>query len=490
VNLTVEINAQPIIENVLIEKSFNQVFNISCKAYVDAEMIYLSGGNVTFINGEFEIDLNENADYWFNASIPISTSIFSIGPNYAYIKFQQNNYTTTTFSFQIFVNQLEIEVETPDFEGVIEGKPGKTILIRLNLTEEGSNNNIQNATIFYSWNFSSGYFNYIGNGIYELELKLPIGFGGTYNFDLFISHEEIIYKSGEFTLLIEVSRAEGLNLLTLIIIYGLIALVSVLGILSLRSYVIIPRKRKKEAELMDKIQVFKDVQNTQAVTLIQRYSGLPLYSDEFSIVNGESESFLISGFIQAITAFSEALIERELKAFKTTSEDADYSTNIIELDFKYFQLLVCDNENIRILLILRERASERLKKQVDLLSVALESQYAKDFRNFSGNADHIKEGLKILLNQFLFLHYNDEFEITKNKNYLDSIMESKELSKMETRLLNVILSMTRTNRFFRLRSPIDLIHEKKEDLVLEAIYSLILRKLIISTSSTTINLKK
>ncbi|MBY8988820.1 MAG: hypothetical protein KGD61_10225, partial [Candidatus Lokiarchaeota archaeon] len=167
VNLTTRINHQKVHEDYLLEGFFNQEFLISCRAFADIESAFLSGGNITFVNGDYEFELSENLDYWFNQTILISTSSFSIGPNYAYLRFQQNNYTTTIFTFQVFVNQLEINVDTIDFEGLVSGPPGETILIRLNLTETGSSNYVENATVFYSWNFGAGYFTYIGSGIYE-----------------------------------------------------------------------------------------------------------------------------------------------------------------------------------------------------------------------------------------------------------------------------------------------------------------------------------
>ena len=95
-----------------------------------------------------------------------------------------------------------------------------------------------------------------------------------------------------------------------------------------------------------------------------------------------------------------------------------------------------------------------------------------------------------LLNQFLFLHYNRSFEITSNQNYLQSVKESDDLSKLEIRLINVISSMTKIKKLFTLRGVIDLIEEKNEDNVLEALNSLILRKVIISPYSTKLYQKK
>ena len=80
--------------------------------------------------------------------------------------------------------------------------------------------------------------------------------------------------------------------------------------------------------------------------------------------------------------------------------------------------------------------------------------------------------------------------MTPSKDYLTSIIDSGELTKLERRLINIISSMTKINRNFTLRAVIDTIEEKNDDLVLEALHTLILRKIIFSPHSTKMNQKK
>ena len=134
---------------------------------------------------------------------------------------------------------------------------------------------------------------------------------------------------------------------------------------------------------------------------------------------------------------------------------------IIDLDFKFFQLLVCDYDTIRILIILKSAASERLKKQLYLLAVTINSKFGDKFRAFTGVVGHIQEELQDLFNQFLFLHYSKTFEISLNKKYLNSILESGELTRMEIRLVNVIKSISKNNKLFTVKEAVDLIEEKK-----------------------------
>jgi len=358
------------------------------------------------------------------------------------------------------------------------------------LTETGSSNIVKNATISYSWDFGNGYFEKIGGGIYELELVIPNNIHGSFKVSLIISTENVLYKATQSSFLLVINEPEFPVFIIWIIIFSLVAISGILGVLSLRSYVILPKRRKKEAELMSKIQVFKDVWNIRAVILINKKNGLPMYSEEISFIERDHDSFLISGFIQAITAFSETFVEKGFKDYNKRATDNEYLKTIIELDFKFFQLLVCDYEAIRVLLILRDTASERLKRQLYLLAVALNSQFGEEFRKFTGILNITKNELQEFLYQFLFLHYNKTFEITSNKNYLNSVLESGELTKLEKRFINLISSIIKINKTFTLKGVIDLIEEENEDLVLEALNSLILQKIITSTYSSKLNQKK
>ncbi len=62
VNLSAQINHQDVPENYLLEQSYNEEFQISCRAFADIEGVFLSGGIITFVNGEYEVELLETAE--------------------------------------------------------------------------------------------------------------------------------------------------------------------------------------------------------------------------------------------------------------------------------------------------------------------------------------------------------------------------------------------------------------------------------------------
>ena len=120
------------------------------------DKIYLSGGIFTWISEGFEKNLTESADNWYNTSIILSPSSFSLGLNYVILRFQKDGYSTTNFAFQIIINQLTIEVITIDFDDSVDAHIGEDISIEIQLIESGSNNKIDGATVSYSWEYGVG----------------------------------------------------------------------------------------------------------------------------------------------------------------------------------------------------------------------------------------------------------------------------------------------------------------------------------------------
>jgi len=480
VNLKVAINSLEVGENSLVETSYNEVVTLSCRAHAALEQIYLSGCTITFITEQFEQSLVKYDNSWFNTSITISTSTFSLGINNVYIEFQQDNYTTTTFSLKILVNQVEFDVQTMDFQDSIEAKPGENIQIRINLTEFGINNFIENATISYLWDFGNGYFEEIGDGIYELELVIPDNIRGSFKVSLIISTEDGLYKATQSSFLLVINDPEAPVFIIWIIIIISAAIISVLGMLSLRAYVFLPKKKKRDFELQQKIQLFKDVWNIQAFLVIHKKSGLPIYNKNIAIFMNQNET-IISGFIQAISIFSESLVDEDTLLTKKIDAQDKYLKNVFELDFKYFYLLVCEYEAIRTILIIKERSSNRLRKQLYLLAVAIYAQYPEKLKNFAGLLTEMKAGIDVLLDKFLFLYYSQPFSITSNESYFNKIKGLGDLTKMETRIINVILSEFRSEKLFRLNTLVGLVDEENKDLVLEGIKLLIKRKILVSS---------
>ncbi len=483
VNLTVLINSQEIEENELIRASYNDIIRISVKGLAINDQNYLSGANITWISEKYAVNLTESANLWYNESITCSSSVVSLGINYVYIIFKLDSYATTTFDFQLLISQKTIEVISIDFDDKVDAEPGEDLTIEIQLKEAGSNTNIDGAIVSYSWEYGVGDLNDKGNGIYELELELPADIEeDDYKVTLIISTAGSVYKATEYSFIVDVAleeEEEGLNLIFWIIIAVLLGVISILGALSIRSYIYLPRKRKKEAELLAKTQRFKDLSNIQAIVVIQKMTGIPVYIRSFGILEKQKKE-LFSGFIQAITSIGAEIIKKP--AIIVEKHESDKPEKLIEIDFKQFFCLVADKENIRCVIILKDKASERLKEQTSALSFAIQLKLRDQFEEWDGELTQFEIKIPPIINEYFELYYKGLFTLTK-PYVLSEIRKKEELNKMETRILNVIRSFAKSKSEFHLEYILELIAEENKDLVIEGIESLIKRNVILPYES-------
>ena len=321
--------------------------------------------------------------------------------------------------------------------------------------------------------------------MYQANIALPENIDGNYKFELIITPENSTYRTTIYSFIVVIGEpvvgggSEFPSLLLWIVIGVLVSIVGALGILSMRSYVILPRKRKKEAELLAKTQRFKDLKNIQAIVIIHKLSGIPIYSQSYSILEKHKKE-LFSGFIQAITTVGEEFSEKEDNILEPKDLSKSYGIEkIIELDFKYFYCLIADKDDVRAVFILREKSSERLKSQVSNLVLALNLKLSRELENWDGSLDLFEELVPIIINEYFELHYKGSFRLSGKIDLL-KLRKEKNLDKLEIRTLNVIQSASkRNNNIVNLNDVIELVSEENKDLIIVAIETLIERKLII-----------
>jgi len=114
-----------------------------------------------------------------------------------------------------------------------------------------------------------------------------------------------------------------------------------------------------------------------------------------------------------------------------------------------------------------------------LLSVEICSKFSEDIENYKGKAVDFEEDLEILLNKFLFLFYNEPFKLNQGETYIESMKKSRELESMESRILNVIITLTSYGDEFTIDRIIQEMGEENTDLIYGGLQSLIENKLII-----------
>ncbi|MFX1322800.1 MAG: hypothetical protein ACFFAQ_14275 [Promethearchaeota archaeon] len=396
------------------------------------------------------------------------------------IKLEKPGFETAYKSIIITISRIKIKVNTIDFDDSIGAFVGDTIMIKINLTENGTELYIENASIFYTWEFGKGYFDYIGNGTYELELKLSGTIPGSHIMTLLISKEGSIYEPKEFSFIISIKARERPNyVIWFVISAGLIGM-SILGILTLRSYVILPSKRKKESALFAKTQRYKDIMNIEAIILSNRFSGINFYSKDYNFLQ-EYEDDLLSSFSQAIIMMGTQIVDKEeSNRISIKSKSPEGIEQIIELDFKHFNFMISDYKAIRLIFILKEKASERFKDQTVKLLMEIDSSFSDKYENWNGELKRFNKLMPPLLDQYFESYYRDPFKLNRNKN-INDLKKEKQLSKMELRLLNVIISITKTSEQeeFYLENAIRNVYEKNQDIIIDALENLIEKRILI-----------
>jgi hypothetical protein len=314
-------------------------------------------------------------------------------------------------------------------------------------------------------------------GIYEANLHLPENIRGSYKVTLIISTDDILYKAMQTSFIVVISPHELPNYMLWIIILGATIAIGILGALSIRSYVVLPRRRKKEAELLSKTQNFKDLQNIQAIVLMHRYSGIPLYSKSYSILEKQKKE-LFAGFVQAITSIGE-----EIAGKRSSDEDTQVNKaqNLFELDFKFFHCLICDRDDLRIVVVLTEKASDDLKNKIINLAAGITLNLSDLIEHWDGALDTFENKIPPILRQYLDLYYKGPF-VLNSVEYISELRKEVELTKMEVRVLNTVYSMAKSKKSFFLDYIIETVHEENKDIIIEAIETLIRNKVFLPTS--------
>ena len=308
---------------------------------------------------------------------------------------------------------------------------------------------------------------------FNLDQHINISIDDVY---LYISYIIIIPETNENGDSKEIIQESGLNWVILSI---LLAVSGVLGVISLRTYYLVPRKRKMERYLLQRTQKYKDIKNIQAIVISHKVGGNLMYYKNYAFVEGEDE-VLFSGFIQAIMAISEEITRKSIEREGLIELKDEFGIEKInELDFRHFVCLIMEREEIRIVLILNERASKRLKNQTALFISNLYFQFAKEIKNWKGILHEFEELITPFVNSHYELYYKESFEMSQITFDQMKLPKERKFTKLETRIINNIISILKDKNKFEIDTLINLVSEENKDLVIDAIESLIELKIII-----------
>ena len=418
--------------------------------------------------------------------IQLNTINLSVDTYTAIIKVEKVGYETAFKTITVIIDYIDIEITTINFQDSVETITGKPSVIAIKLTEPYNNLNIDNASVFYSWEFGVGYFNFLYNGTYELVLNVPRTARGNYKMTLILSKEDSNYKTSKFSFIIGIEIPNQSNSYLWPILITLIAVISVLGIVSLRSYVFLPLKRRKLFTLLSNTQNYKDIMNIETILISEQRSGLHLYSKSFHLLKNYQNE-LLTGFIQAITLMSNEIVGKEnIEQITVKSDKIKGKEKIIELDFKQFNFFISEYKNLRIVFILKDKASERFKNKTTEFLLSLDQQVSDKFKGWDGSLEIFNKVIPPYIEKHFRLYYREKFKINPVFN-IPLIIKEKELTKVEGRVLNVIVSMTKDQEEFYLEEAVNTVYGENKNRIIEALEALIERQIVISSISNNLN---
>jgi hypothetical protein len=255
-------------------------------------------------------------------------------------------------------------------------------------------------------------------------------------------------------------------------------IIVILGALSLRSYVIIPRQQTKKSYLLLRTQKFKDIRNIQAFIAMHKPSGLPIYSQSYSrLMKGKKTLF--SGFIQAVSIIGEEMTKTDKKDLKMKRDKNKIDFHkVVELDLKQFYCLVLDVEELRTVLILKSKSSKRLKQLLLHFSFALYLKISNHLQNWDNDLNGLEDVITPLIYEYFDIYYKDPFSINIQESEVPRYKKKLGLSKTEIHVLNIIFSILKEKSYFKLMDILEMDPGNSEDQDISALESLIEAKLI------------
>jgi hypothetical protein len=231
--------------------------------------------------------------------------------------------------------------------------------------------------------------------------------------------------------------------------------------------------------LKQRAQKFKDIRNIHALIIMHKFSGLPFFSQSYSTLM-KGKDTLFCGFIQAVSAIGEEVSRDELE--NTNLEKAEIKTSydkIVELNLKKFVCLILDFEELRSVMILRHRSSKRLKQTMFQFTMALYLKLSKYIDNWNNDLAYFNIEIPLIIYEYFDFSYKNAFNALFKEKDLPKLKRKHKLSRMELEVIKKILSIMKSSNDFKLMAIIKEFKLEEEDLIIDAIESLIEKELIV-----------
>ncbi len=156
----------------------------------------------------------------------------------------------------------------------------------------------------------------------------------------------------------------------------------ILGIVVISTFITVRyiMKSRKRRVWADDATVLDDLVKISYILIISKEAGLSIYHKQISFEDIDSD--LISGFLQAISAFKS-----EIKKSTTTIAKRPG----FEMDYVDFKIVITDGAYVRVALVLEGTPSEKLKENQWLFTDKFEERFTPLLKDFDGDITPFKQ---------------------------------------------------------------------------------------------------
>jgi hypothetical protein len=140
---------------------------------------------------------------------------------------------------------------------------------------------------------------------------------------------------------------------------------------------------------------------------------------------------------------------------------------------------------LRIVFILKDKASENFKNKTSEFLMSLHQQVPNKSKEWDGNLEPFNKVIPSLIEKHFLLYYREKFKINPGLN-IPLIIKEGEFTKIGRRVLSVIVSMTKIQEEFYLEEAVNTVYGENKNRVIEALEVLIEKQIVISSISNNL----
>lgn len=256
------------------------------------------------------------------------------------------------------------------------------------------------------------------NGIARVEISIP---KGTFSITAFFDEASSISASSSEPLSIDVFTYSDLALWI-----GIFAAISVVSILVIRQFYVVPKRNQKLARFQKIVNKFRDASNIRQILILLKESGVCIFHQSFgTAIDGD----LISGFLSAISSFQE-----ELKPEKTPQKEPEIGG--FELHYQTYRILLFEGTYIRLAFVIDETPTPEFRNLAQSVIKDYEDTYQRFLLDWHGDVDPFNTSA-----QFFGKKLELDLLWPHELNKLDL---SKKYSDLEVSLINIAEIFMRT----------------------------------------------